>query len=112
MATARTVLTELVRRVQRHRELEALIAAEFEVVDNYRICVRRDDVVRYVADMLSTPLEQVNMSGRLRKDVRVAVRRMGGVVTRRGNKRIFRRIKRRSMSMDDAIDTSRAMLAG
>ena len=111
MSARGAVLRELVSRVSKYQELEALIASGFEIVDNYRVAVRRDDVVRFVCDKRSDLFENVLITNHLRRDVRQVVHRMGGVVTSRGHRAIFRRVKPISLSIVDAIEKSRHILS-
>lgn len=97
-------------RLEHYRAIREAITAEFIIDGDGRFVVRRHVVVQSVADALSKPWRKVNVTARLSQDVREVATMDGAHAFRRGNRRLFRGVRLRSLSAKEAEEQSRELM--
>ena len=99
---SRTILRVLRSRTRELDSVRDLMASEWEAVPNPALVVRRRAVAAYVASLTGRPLSHA-----VYNDVLLAARALGWQPIKIHNRSMFRGVKPRSMSMEDALRESR-----
>lgn len=101
MGSPARVIRTVVKRLERLERIRALMAANWELIGERKLVVRRDDVVNDVASHLNE-----DIGDRLRTAVLLLAKQLGWKPIKYGNRRLFACVKRRGSTIEQARDSS------
>ena len=93
----------LVRKLKGLEQIKEILLERYEVIEDARYVIRRDEAAEYVASRLG-----VLLSPMVRRKVRIAAAILGFAPIRSGNVRMYVCIKAKTMTNQQALEHSKA----